>query len=214
MPTFVKTSRLAFIAIAFAGVLCAFAPLSARAQMASSAQAMGEMSIGKADAPVTLNEYSSLTCPHCARFHTKTLPQIKKDYVDTGKVRIVFNDFPLDGLATGALVIARCSGPERFPDFFDMLYQTQADWSRAEKPLGSLIALARFYGLSGEDVTACLNDQNLVSFVQANRDRASSLYGITSTPSFMLEGEKIEGALSYDEFKDKLDKALAAKGVK
>ncbi|MBL4748761.1 MAG: DsbA family protein [Magnetovibrio sp.] len=188
-------------------------PFSARAEMASLKQATGEMSIGRADAPITLDEYASLTCGHCARFHKDTLPEIKKKYVDTGKVRIVFHDFPLDGLAVGAVMIARCSGPDRFADFTDMLFQTQANWRDSKNPLNALIALARFYGLGGQDVNACLKNKDLLNFVQRNRDNASSAHAITSTPTFIVDGKKIEGAQPFDVFKTALDAALAAHGA-
>lgn len=217
MPTYASKFRgfALMVAIAFigGGALFTLTPADARAEAASTEAALGELSLGSADAPVVLHEYSSLTCPHCASFHADTLPAIKKAYVDTGKVRIVFHDFPLDNLALAALVIARCSGPERNVDFFNMLYDTQADWSRASNPRAALVALARFYGLDGNDVTTCLGNQALINAIVANRDKASDLYAIQSTPSFVLEGEKIEGALGFDVFKDKIDRALAAKGA-
>jgi len=185
-------------------------PQTTQAQMVSDEQAKGEMSIGNADALVTLHEYSSLTCGHCAKFHEETMPQIKKEYVDTGKVRIVFHDFPLDGLAMGAVMIARCSGPDRYADFTDMLFQTQANWRDAQNPLASLVALARFYGLSGDDVTSCLNNQDLLKFVQGNRDAASSEFSINSTPTFILNGKTIAGAQPFESFKTAFDEALAA----
>lgn len=220
MPTFATkvqvlktTARAGLAAFALLAAAPLIVPSPAHAQMATPQQALAEMSIGSADAPVTLHEYSSLTCPHCANFHTGALVDIKKNYVDTGKVRVVFHDFPLDNLALAGVALARCAGPGRNVEFFDMLYQTQTDWARSEQPIGALTALARFYGLSADDVTACLSSEELIRTIQTNRDNDSAAFGIQSTPSFMLEGKKIEGALSYDDFKDLLDKALAAKGV-
>ena len=184
-------------------------PTIASAQMASIEQAKGDITLGSADAPVTLHEYSSLTCPHCANFHKDTLPLIKKEFIDTGKVRMIFHDFPLDGLAMGATMIARCSG-ERAYDFTDMLFQTQADWRDSQNPLASLIALARFYGLSGEDVKSCVGNQDLLKYVENKRDTASAQYKIQSTPSFVLNGKLIEGSQPFENFKEALDKALAA----
>lgn len=221
MPTYANQSwgrrfrtRIAVFMCAGLAGLAGLAPGTAHAQMATAEQAMSEMSIGRADAPVTLNEYASLTCGHCANFHKNTLPQIKKEYVDTGKVRIVFHDFPLGNLAKGALMIARCAGPDRFADLTDMLFQTQENWASSENPLGSLIALTRFYGLNGDDVNACLNNQSLMKFVETNAANASAIYNIQSTPSFVLEGKLIEGAQGFDVFQKALDDALAAKGVK
>lgn len=217
MPTYANTFRslalLTALVGAGAGAMTALAPDPARAEVAPTDVAMTEMSIGSKDAPVVLHEYSSLTCPHCAAFHADTLPLIKKEYVDTGKVRIVYHDFPLDNTALSAMMIVRCSGPERNVDFFNMLYETQTDWSRSSNPLGALVALARFYGMDGTDVQSCLGNQGIIDAIMAARASATDIYNIQSTPTFILDGEKIEGAQSFDAFKDHLDKALAAKGA-
>lgn len=213
MPTYSKPLSGLSLLGALVAVLLTFAPGPVRADVAALDQAMQEMSIGSADAPLTMYEYSSLTCPHCANFHTETLPDIKNAYVETGKVRIVFKDFPLDNLALAALMIVRCSGPERNVDFFDMLYGTQADWSRSDNPRAALIALARFYGMNADDVNACLTDQALADAILAERTRAVDLHNIQSTPTFILDGKTINGALSFDDFKDAIDKALANKGA-
>lgn len=203
-----------FMALIAVLMCVSFAPRAAEAQMASTDQAMSEMSLGHADAPVTLNEYASLTCGHCANFHKNTLPLIKKEYVDTGKVRIVFHDFPLGDLAKGAVMIARCAGPDRYVDLVDMLFQTQDNWARSDNPLASLVTLTRFYGLNSDDVNACLGNQQLMQFVQNNKDNASAIYNIQSTPTFVLDGKIIEGAQGFDVFQKALDDALAAKGAK
>jgi len=220
MPTYADQSwgrrfmALTVVLLSVTALSVVLASSAARAQMASPEQAQSVMSLGRADAPVTLHEYASLTCGHCAHFSKVTLPQIKKEYIDTGKVRVVFNDFPLDGLATGAIMIARCAGPDRFVDLTDILFQTQATWRDSDNPLQSLVALVRFYGLSSEDVKACLNNKKLLKFVQDSKSKAANLYNITATPTFILEGKKIEGAQPFDVFKTALDEALAAKGVK
>lgn len=218
MPTYANTLRgfalFAAIVSMGGGALLGLSPAPAQAEVASTNVALSEMSIGKADAPVVLHEYSSLTCPHCAAFHADTLPAIKKEYVDTGKVRIVFHDFPLDNLALAALMIVRCSGPERNIDFFNMLYETQADWSRATNPRGALVALARFYGMDGADVNTCLTNETMMNAIVEARTSATDLYKIESTPSFILDGNLIVGAQSFDAFKEKLDQALAAKGAR
>jgi len=213
LKSFGRAAGAAAVAVALFVAASLMTAGSAQAQMASIEDALGELSIGSPDAPVTLHEYSSLTCPHCASFHTGALTEIKKNFVDTGKVRVVFHDFPLDNLALAGIALARCAGPERNVDFFDMLYQTQANWSGSDQPLQALTALARFYGLSADDVMTCLSSDELLQTIQANRDRDSDLYGIQSTPSFMLEGKKIVGSMSYEDFEDVLNKALAAKGA-
>lgn len=189
-------------------------PSGARAEMAPVKDALSEMSIGSKDAPVTLHEYSSLTCGHCANFHRETLPEIKKNYVDTGKVRVVFHDFPLDNLALAAAMIARCAGSERHFELFDRLYQSQDTWARSEKPRAALVAIARFSGLSIEDVDQCLQSNELAQGIQTNSQSAQEFYSINSTPSFVLDGKVVKGAMAYDDFKTILDKSLAAKGVK
>ena len=206
--TLTTWTRRALMALAIM-LAPALIPTTASAQMAGIEQAKGDITLGNADAPVTLHEYSSLTCPHCAAFHKDTLPLIKKEYIDTGKVRMVFHDFPLDGLAMGATMIARCSG-DRAYDFTDMLFQTQANWRDSENPLASLIALARFYGLSGDDVKSCVGNQDLLKYVEGKRDAAGAQHKIQSTPSFVLNGKLIEGSQPFDNFKEALDKALAA----
>jgi len=210
----VKTSALRAFAllsmIALSGVI---GLNDARAEIVSIEDALSERSIGAPDAPVTLNEFASLTCPHCARFHAETLPDIKKNYVDTGKVRIVFHDFPLDNLAFAAAMIARCSGRERHFELYDRLFQTQDTWAQADQPRDVLMTIARFSGLSSEDVNQCLQSDELAQGIQKTAAAAQQQFDINSTPTFILEGEKIEGTLPYADFKIKLDQALAAKGV-
>jgi len=213
MSIFIKASLKHFNkAFAILGMISSLMLLvvasNAQAKMVSFDEAKNEMSIGKIDAPVTLHEYASLTCGHCAKFHNTTLPEIKKEYVDTGKVRIVFHDFPLDNLAKGAVMIARCAGPERFADFTSILFETQHNWRDSNNPLASLKALVQFYGVSADEVTTCLTNQGLLDFVQTNRDTASAKHGINSTPTFIVNGKKIEGAQPFDVFKKALDKAL------
>jgi len=228
MPTYaIKTSTLKThvlkymtcampfaVAVLFVMSILTGIPTGARAEMAPINDALSEMSIGSKDAPVTLHEFSSLTCGHCANFHRNTLPDIKKNYVETGKVRIVFHDFPLDNLALAAAMIARCAGPERHFELFDRLYQSQDSWARSEKPRAALVAIARFSGLSIEDVDQCLQSNELAQGIQSGAQNAQDLYSINSTPTFVLDGKVVKGALAYEDFKGMLDKSLAAKGAK
>lgn len=221
MPTYNKnlfrSAPMRAMTALIIAIVFGFGTFDARAQSVSQSvsleDALKTMSIGSPDAPVVMHEYSSLTCPHCAAFHTDTLPKIKKDYVDTGKVRIEFHDFPLGGLALGALMIVRCSGPERNVDFFNMLYETQGDWAQNNNPRGALIALARFYGMSADDVNACLANKALQTAIAENAQMATDVHNIQSTPTFIVEGKVIPGNMPYEDFQDILDDALAAKGV-
>ena len=179
-----------------------------RADIAPFADATKEMVIGSADAPVTIIEYASLGCPHCANFHANAMPQLKKDYIDTGKVRLIFRDFPLGTPAMAAAMISRCAGSARYFGFVDMFFRSQQQWSRAENPLLALAKVARFGGLTGDDVNACLKDQALLDNLQDNANKAQLEDEINSTPSFLINGKKINGALEYDDFRKLVDEAL------
>ncbi|MEG3618839.1 DsbA family protein [Magnetovibrio sp. PR-2] len=218
MPTYTVSSpfwkSLSAAVFFMFGVVVTLPGSAVAAEQVTLEKALAEMSMGDPNAPVVLNEYSSLTCGHCANFHANSLPELKKKYVETGKVRIVFHDFPLDNLSVAAVGLARCAGSPRNVEFFDMLYQTQGNWIQAENKIGALAALARFYGLENEDVMACLQNEELMTAIQKNRDQAAAMYGIDSTPSFVLDGQVIKGALSADDMGDMLDKALEKRGVK
>ncbi len=171
---------------------------------------MADKAIGSADAPVTMIEYSSLTCPHCANFHTDILPSIKKDFVDTGKVRVVFKDFPFGNLAMAATMIARCSGRNYVP-MIEALFQSQATWSHSDTPFDAISGIARLSGMSIDDVENCLDNEPLLRALQVVAKDASENLGVESTPTFFIEGVKVPGNLPYGDFKDLLNKALAKK---
>jgi len=174
-------------------------------------EAMAEKSIGRADAPVTMIEYASLTCSHCAAFHNETLPKIKKDYIDTGKVRLVYHDFPLGSLAMAAAMVARCSGEKNYFPMIDALFSSQQSWARSDTPLEALGGIARLSGMSEDDVADCIDDKALFKALQNFAELAGKNLGINSTPTFFIEGTKVPGNLPYKDFQDILDKALAAK---
>src|SRR6185437_7801463 len=111
--------------------------------------------LGKADAPITIFEYASLTCPHCADFDKETLPQIKTEWIDTGKAKLIFRDFPLDASALKAAIVARCAPPERFYGFIDVLFTQQASWGMGGDPVPSLGRLAKLGGMGEEQFRAC-----------------------------------------------------------
>jgi len=167
------------------------------------------MSIGSADAPVTLHEYASLTCSHCADFHTKTMPQIKKAYIDTGKVRLVFHDFPLGNLAMAGAMVARCSGKNNFFPMIGAMFTSQESWAHSDTPFEALVGIARLSGMSENDVDACLDNTALLAELQKRAKHANEVLGVQSTPTFFVEGKKIPGNMPFDDFKDVLDKALA-----
>ena len=164
--------------------------------------------IGESNAPVTIIEYASLGCSHCAVFHRETYPKLKKNYIDTGKVMLVFTDFPLGTPALAASMIARCAGPTRYLGFVDLFFRAQNQWSRAPNPLEALKKIARFGGLDSDDVDRCLNQQTLIDYLQETARKASAEFSINSTPTFLINGKKISGALEYEKFRALIDEAL------
>lgn len=188
-----------------------FTTTTSLAGKASLSEAMAEKSMGNPDAPITMIEYSSLTCSHCAAFHTDTLPKIKKEYIDTGKVRIVFWDFPLGNLALAATMIARCSGHDNYIPMTSALFLSQKSWAQSDAPFDAIAGVARLSGMSVEDIENCLDDQSLLAAIKAKAKEAESLLGVKSTPTFFIDGKIVPGNLPYEDFKDLIDKALAQK---
>jgi len=171
---------------------------------------LAERVMGQPGAPVTLTEYASLTCPHCATFHNETLPTIKKDYVDSGKVKLVYRDFPLDRLALSASMMARCAPKERYFGLLETLFRTQNNWSRASDPGAALQRLGQVVGLSKESFDSCLNSREVFDGIMAARAEAEDKMKINSTPTFFINAKRLSGALTLDEFRKELDQALAA----
>lgn len=164
-------------------------PGLAAAQDKPAVPAYEERVMGKADAPVTILEFSSLTCPHCAEFHKTVLPQVKKDYIDTGKAKLVFTDFPLDPLATAAAMIGRCVPETTYFRFLETLFANQDTWARSQKPLDALTGYARLAGLPPEQVTACLQSQEMLNGINAAKQQAAQQYGVQGTPTLVVNGK-------------------------
>jgi protein-disulfide isomerase len=170
----------------------------------------GDMVMGAPDAPVTVIEYASLTCPHCAKFHTETLPKLKSDYIDTGRVKYVFRDFPLDRLALSAAMIAQCAGPERYFTFLDVFFRQQPNWTRGsdqEAMLTSLKRLARVGGMSDAQIDECLKNKQVQDAILASSVAGQNQFQVRSTPTLIINGERHAGALSFEEL-DKILKPL------
>ena len=184
-------------------------PMPSYSGIATFTNSIKEMVIGQANAPLTIVEYASLGCSHCASFHYETYPQLKKDYIDTGKVKLVFRDFPLGTPALAATMIARCAGPERYFGFVDMFFRAQSQWSRANNPLDALTKVARFGGMPPTDVQTCINNQKLLDHIQRLKKKAYENDGVNSTPYFVIGTEKLSGGLPYEEFKKIVDRELA-----
>ena len=178
------------------------------AGIADLADSIKEMTIGKKDAPLTIVEYASLGCSHCAKFHQEIYPELKKDYIDTGKVKLIFRDFPLGTPALAATMIARCSGPERYFGFVEMFFRSQTEWSRAENPLEALSKVARLGGMPPIDVQACMRNQKLLEYIQLQKKHAYEEDGINATPYFVIGTEKLSGGLPYNQMKVIIEREL------
>ena len=169
---------------------------------------LGERVLGAADAKVTIIEYASATCPHCADFHRDTFPKLKAEYVDTGKARFVFREFPFDDLALAAFMVARCAAPEQYYPIMDVLFEQQQQWARSNDPRGALFAIASQAGFTQESFDACLKNEAVAKGVIGGRDRAAKEFGVDSTPTFFINGKVISGAAPLEEFRATIDAAL------
>ena len=163
--------------------------------------ALPDMVLGDDKAPVTVIEYASLTCSHCAHFQEATFPELKKRYIDTGKVRYIFREFPLDSLAAAAFMLARCTGQDdknRYFALVDTLFRQQRTWA-VEKPLAPLFAIAKQAGFTQQTFDACLSNQKILDGIENMRDRAAKEFKVESTPTFFINGTKAPGALSIED---------------
>jgi protein-disulfide isomerase len=159
---------------------------------------LGEMAIGDEKAPITVIEYASMTCPHCAHFSETTFPELKKRYIDTGKVRFIFREFPLDQLAAAGFILARCAGPGKFFPLVETLFAQQRDWV-VQRPLAPLMAIAKQAGLSQQAFEACLDNKEMLEGMEKVRNQAAEKFGVNSTPTFFVNGKRLAGALSIEE---------------
>lgn len=167
-----------------------------------------EEAMGEEDAPVTIVEYASMTCPHCRDFHETTFPELKKDYIDTGKVRFIFREFPFDPRAAAAFMLARCAPEGKYFPMVDVLFKQQDTWARAESAIPPLLNIAKLAGFTQESFQACLTDQELLDDINAVRERASEDFGVDSTPTFFINGQKYSGALTIEQMSAILDPML------
>ena len=163
---------------------------SVSAQDLATPGPLGDVTQGPADAKVTIIEYASLTCSHCAAFHTDTYPALKQRYIDTGQVRYILREFPLDPLATAGFMLARCDGEPKYYPIVDLLFTQQKTWAFSDKPVDALQQLMRQAGFSQEKFEQCLRDQKLYDAVNAVRNRAAKDFNVTSTPTFFINGQR------------------------
>ncbi len=174
------------------------------------APAADDIALGKADAPITIFEFASLTCPHCAEFDAETLPKVRSDWIDPGKARLIFRDYPLDQNALKAAMVARCAPPDQFFNFIDVLFKNQVNWALGspDEVTQALSRIARLGGIGEDKFNACLNDKALSDRILGERLAGQHDYGVDSTPTFFVNGKKVVGALPYEQFAQELAAAL------
>ncbi|OSQ39453.1 DsbA family protein [Thalassospira mesophila] len=187
--------------------LVAVVGVSLAALTAQGAQATEykEHVMGAEDAPVTIVEYASFTCPHCARFANDVFPGIKKDLIDTGKVKWIYRDYPLDGVAVRASAVAQCSGDDRYFGVLELLFKSQLTWARSQDPIEGIKQVARFAGMDGDAVDKCLADEELINGIVGSRLEAEQKYNVNATPTFLIDGKTYSGEKDVKFFADKVD---------
>jgi protein-disulfide isomerase len=167
----------------------------------------GDVVLGSDKAPVTIIEYFSTTCPHCAHFSTTTFPELQKRYIDTGKVRYIFREFPLNALDAAAFMLARCAGNDKFVPVIETLLAKQPEWT-VQKPLPPLHEIAKQFGFTEQSFDACLANQKVLDAIQDVRDRATTKFGVNSTPTFFINGKKFVGDQSIEALGKEIDPYL------
>ncbi|CCE06281.1 conserved exported hypothetical protein [Bradyrhizobium sp. STM 3843] len=213
------TRRAFTAALSLTGLaaLAGFSPLrlisDAMAQSASDVAkpvSLPDMVLGPADAAVTITEYASMTCPHCAAFNKDVFPKLKSEYIDTGKIRYIFREFPLDIKAAAGSMLTRCIANGDAQKYFavtDMLFRSQNDWV-VKNTTETLTRIGKQAGLTQQQVEACLKDQALLDKIAADQKYASEVLKVDSTPTFFINGEKIKGETSIEEFEKKINPLL------
>jgi protein-disulfide isomerase len=215
------TRRAVNAALALGG-LAAFVGLSplrligeAMAQSATATDvakpvSLPDMALGPKDAAVTITEYASMTCPHCARFAEDVFSKIKTDYIDTNKVRYVFREFPLDIKAAAGAMLARCIAKDDAGKYFaviDTLFKSQDTWTESNTT-ESLKLIGKQTGLTGDEVESCLKDQALLDKIAADQKYANEVLKVNSTPTFFINGDMVKGEIAFEDFKKKIDPLL------
>jgi len=182
-------------------ILIAFSVGAADAALALTTEEMlAEGTIGDEKAPVTIVEYASLTCPHCADFTKNTFDTLKAKYIDTGKVRYTYRDFPLDKLSTYAAMMVRCAGPDHFYGLLAALFKSQDIWAASKDPMGELAKFGRLAGLSKEQFDACMANEDLLKGILKGAQDAQEQLNVAATPTFIVNGVRHEGNMSLEEF--------------
>lgn len=204
---FLKTTALASAALGVAAGFPAFAQSVDMDDLLVPGP-LGDKILGEENAPVTVVEYASMTCGHCANFHKNTWKPLKEQYVDTGKVRFIFREFPLDPVSAAAFMLARCAPAEKYFEVVDTMFENQRAWAFTDNPYNSLLDFSKQIGFTQESFEECLTNQGLLDAVNAVRDRAANEFGVSSTPTFFINGARHPGAMSIDQMGALIDAEL------
>lgn len=186
------------------------AGLLPRTAFAQDARVVEEMSVGDPNAPVTIIEYAMFTCPHCASFHAEVYPRLKAEFIDTGKVRLIFREVYFNRASLWAAMVARCAPSERYFGLVDLLFEKQNDWLDGSDPqqlVENLYGIGRQAGLSDDEMDACMQDQAFAEALVAEYQKNATADGVESTPSFIIDGEKVSN-MPFDEFAARINAAL------
>lgn len=167
-----------------------------------------DMVLGDVNAPVTIIEYASLSCPHCAHFHTTVFPSLKEKYVDTGKVKFIFRSFPLDLPALKGTVLAYCAGKDKFYSFMKVLFDTQSSWAFQKNFLEMLANIGKLGGIKADQFDRCMEDKKMEENILEGKLKGANEMEVKATPTFFINGKKFEGGHTIQEFSLALDAAL------
>jgi len=170
--------------------------------------ALPEMALGKDDAKVTIVEYMSMTCPHCAHFAVTTFPEIKQKYIDSGKVRFIIREFPFDPRAAAAFMLARCAPPEQYFPMVEMMFKQQAQWAAADDGRAALLQMSKLAGFTEDSFKQCLTNQKLLDDVNSVRERGGKEFGVNATPTFFVNGKRYAGDMSVATMSALIDSLL------
>ncbi|MEM5580903.1 MULTISPECIES: thioredoxin domain-containing protein [unclassified Roseibium] len=195
---FLKTTALATAALSLTMPHAAFAQSVDLDELLKPGP-LGDKILGDENAPVAIVEYASMTCGHCANFHKRTWPELKEQFIDTGKVRFIFREFPLDPVAAAAFMLARCAPADKYFEIVDTMFENQRTWAFGDNPYQSLLDFSKQIGFTQETFEECLTNQGMLDAVNAVKDRGANEFGVSSTPTFFINGEKHSGALSIEE---------------
>jgi protein-disulfide isomerase len=169
---------------------------------------VGDQMIGEPDAPIQIIEYASLTCPHCANFHTETFSQLKEEYIDTGKANFILREVHFDRLGLWATMVARCGGENKYYAFVDLFLKSQQRWLSEDDPVAAIREIGRMGGLSQNRIETCLQDEEFAKSLLDTYQTHAVRDDIQSTPSFIINGEKYSGEKSINEMRNILDPLL------